>query len=101
MFKLIMSMNNSTSPRNVSTKIKSTNIVRMDHQYVMCLCNTSRPRCDGSCPIQKTFCWKSTQGVGCHVAPSQIVHFQGTNVCPMYHCVKQHPPPHPSSLLER
>ncbi len=37
---------------------------------------------------------------GCHVAPSQIVHFQGTSVHPMYHCVKQHPPPHPSSSLK-
>ncbi len=71
----------------------------MAHHYAICQCKASKPRCGGSCPIPKTFCWRSAQGLDHLVAPSQIVHSEGASVHPMYHGLKQHPP-HPSNSLE-
>jgi hypothetical protein len=38
------------------------------------------PRCSGSCPTQKTSCWRSAPTLGLLVTPFQIVH-------PMFHCI--------------
>ncbi len=70
----------------------------MDHHYVICQCMASKLGCGGSCPTQKTSCWRSAPSLGLLIAPFQIVYFQQPNVHPMFHCAKNHFSPHPSRL---
>ncbi len=99
-FKIIMDVNNSTSPLEVLSKIKSIDMC----QDGSSLCNLFMYGIQAwmwwFLSHTKKSCWKSAPNLGLLVAPFEIVHSQRPNVHPMFHCVKKHFAPRPSNSLK-